>query len=551
MHLIFGAVRADGVVVVCASFPTDAVTALLTSPTPAASVTPASEEGEGTPQTPTFLATLSSVDADAEELRVPAQEQPDETVAMPVAVPVFAWRPPLEMVVTPSGSVTRRVVAATTHRADVEPVPAPPSPEVAFSGTVELQAGPEVVQSVKDREQPIDVQQESAATIVAGDTPHRVRQESVPVGVARETPVRPGGPDMVVNPIQSARVAPPIQAAVGDEAVKAVGVVQPNVDARTPERQPIPLENLTKEATPTHVPQRPDVMPTPARASQPVVATPPEPMTQARRSVMRPVEQPRDVPEPVPPQHKSAHPAAATADAPPPPRPIPNSVFTRQHVEATPVPQAVAPEPVAFVSSQPTKPVGTDPVIPAATEPAKSDAPVQTAPEHVSLDREHLPISARSTREYEAGAIASTPRVETQPAPATHVSEPPKAPPADARPAAEAPRPIAPPQLADLPQGPRAVDKITFSVGGNEGQPRAEILLHHKPDGAIQMAVRTPDAQFAKSLRSGLPELNASLESRGYRSELQATPARESSSDHQEQHHRRPRWFDERNDDDN
>jgi hypothetical protein len=64
------------------------------------------------------------------------------------------------------------------------------------------------------------------------------------------------------------------------------------------------------------------------------------------------------------------------------------------------------------------------------------------------------------------------------------------------------------------------------------------------------MAVRTPDAQLAQALRSSLPELNANLESRGYRSELQATPAREHSGDSQDQSHRRPRWFYERNDDD-
>ena len=108
--------------------------------------------------------------------------------------------------------------------------------------------------------------------------------------------------------------------------------------------------------------------------------------------------------------------------------------------------------------------------------------------------------------------------------------------------------PALPPTI-DPPQTPR-VEKISVAVGGGEGQPRAEILLQHKPDGAIQMAVRTADIRLAESLRSGLPDLNSDLESRGFRSELRADSARENAGDSQGQQHRRPRWFYERNDDD-
>jgi hypothetical protein len=71
------------------------------------------------------------------------------------------------------------------------------------------------------------------------------------------------------------------------------------------------------------------------------------------------------------------------------------------------------------------------------------------------------------------------------------------------------------------------------------------------------MAVRTPDPQFANTLRSGLPELTANLEMRGLRSEIHSRAAAEPAAQQQhsgssdEQPHRRPRWFYERNDDDN
>lgn len=142
-------------------------------------------------------------------------------------------------------------------------------------------------------------------------------------------------------------------------------------------------------------------------------------------------------------------------------------------------------------------------------------------------------------------APLAVPKSDASPAP----------PPSPPRPVTEPPRvertiepPLAP---------PRPVEAISVAVGGKDGQPRAEILLQHRGEGVIQMAVRTPDPQFASTLRSGLPELSANLEMRGFRSEIHARASEPAaaqqhhSGSSEDQPHRRPRWFYERNDDDN
>jgi hypothetical protein len=82
------------------------------------------------------------------------------------------------------------------------------------------------------------------------------------------------------------------------------------------------------------------------------------------------------------------------------------------------------------------------------------------------------------------------------------------------------PRPAAPiePPTTDIQPPSRPVEKINVTVGGN-GAPRAEVRFTHR-NGTIEMAVRTPDAEVAQSLRAALPELGSTLEAHGFRSEI-------------------------------
>jgi hypothetical protein len=85
--------------------------------------------------------------------------------------------------------------------------------------------------------------------------------------------------------------------------------------------------------------------------------------------------------------------------------------------------------------------------------------------------------------------------------------------------AAAEPRPAAAPEPragAELPKPPAAARNIQLDVNG--GDRRVEVRLTER-GGEVQVAVRTPDAHLASTLRDDLPALSSRLAESGFRAE--------------------------------
>lgn len=159
-------------------------------------------------------------------------------------------------------------------------------------------------------------------------------------------------------------------------------------------------------------------------------------------------------------------------------------VFTgKLQVRAVPKPIAEAPKPLAEPRPEPALP---GPVAPA-----------------------HMPAETAPNTAVPAPAALSGPD--------TKAEIPVPTPPARVEPPVE-------PRSAGKPLQPHTVETMNVTVGAH-GEARAEVRITQR-NGTIEMAVRTPHAELAQTLRAALPELGSALESHGFRADIrEATPA--------------------------
>ena len=542
----------------CTSLLTDAIGALALLPMPAPTGT------EGALDSPTFVETLSAAHSDAEEL--PLAEESDareQNMTMPVTVPVFVWRPPLELApLTELEPVEVHGLASAPPRT-LGQMPAPVS-EVAISGTIGVEAR---TASSRGAVEPTDPPQALPApdptmnaTVILAPRARPAEADAQHVEFQRRTHEdvdvlqprflsgehAPASAEPLESLPTSTPAAQPKQPYPGRAEPAVITVQAPQMTHARPDAPPEGRLSRTPEALPAVPRDNPALEPqlpaSPPQADDRAMTRPRPSAAELPTMGMRAADHVSAVQRPATPPVPPARPQQAAPEGAVPV--LPNLARAEARTASASERPRVRPAITAPSAPAPTEqPDRTPPVQPliktAATVPkvpVEQDNPAsKIAPERDTRIEIHATPEAAASTLYASTTVRAAPQADARPQPDT--------------PRAAAPPP--PPQMPDTVQAPRPVEKISFSVGGSDGQPRAEILLQHKPDGAIQMAVRTPDAHFAQSLRSGVSELNATLESRGYRSELQAAPLRESAGDQQDQPHRRPRWFYERNDDDN
>jgi len=213
-------------------------------------------------------------------------------------------------------------------------------------------------------------------------------------------------------------------------------------------------------------------------------------------------------------------PAEAPAGDQPDPLPATGAKPARPSA-ATPLEGAV-PEPAGQAAATPLEPVigpGDD----TAEEISSQAAPLEKG-EGAAAERFRKSETAAPSSGETSSASAARLSPETAYAPAdglTKASDQPERSAAADPPPAAAPEPSA---GAEPSKPPAAARNIQLDVNGGDG--RVEVRLTER-GGAVEVAVRTPDARLAGALREDLPALSSRLAESGFRAETwhPASPA--------------------------
>ncbi len=208
----------------------------------------------------------------------------------------------------------------------------------------------------------------------------------------------------------------------------------------------------------------------------------------------------------------TAGPLEAPAGDPPDPLPVPFTTPARSSAAAPP--GSAVPEPASGAAMTPLEPV-VGLTGDSAEESSSQPAPLEKG-EAAALERFRKPETLAPSSWEASSASAARLSPDTVYAPAVRLDN------ASSQPehsAAAEPRPAAAPERgagAEQSKPPSAARNIQLDVNG--GDRRVEVRLTER-GGEVQVAVRTPDAHLASTLREDLPALSSRLAESGFRAE--------------------------------